>query len=203
MKADPTVRQVPLVPGTFETGDDSGGPHLLGSHCRACEHTFFPRMVLCPLCHGETGECAIGRTATLYSFTVAHTAPVGFEAPYYQAYVDLPEGPRVFALIGSEVPVSADGLKEGMALELVIEPVRREDGQSLPAFESDRGRLPEREPETVRVDPVQRVHEPERCLRRSREPGPSVRRHAGRARQPADPVGGVAPDERRPRHRTV
>ncbi len=66
---------------------------------------------------------AMGRRGRLYSFTIAHVAAVGFEAPYFQAFVDLPEGPRVFALISHDVPVRPDALQEGMELELVIEPV--------------------------------------------------------------------------------
>jgi uncharacterized OB-fold protein len=68
----------------------------------------------------------IGRTGKVYSFTIARAASVGFEAPYFQAYVDLPEGPRVFSLISESVPVSENSLREGMDVELVVEPVRRD-----------------------------------------------------------------------------
>lgn len=65
----------------------------------------------------------VGGGATLFSFTVCHAAPAGWRAPYLQAYVELPERLRVFALIASSVPARADALKIGEAMELVVEPV--------------------------------------------------------------------------------
>lgn len=130
-----STKQVPLVPGTFRRDEDSGGSCLVGSYCATCERVIFPKMVLCPMCHVETVERAIGRTAKLFSFTIAHVAPIGFEAPYFQAYVDLPEGPRVFTLISADTPVEPDSLREEMDLELVIEPVRVEaDGTEITTY---------------------------------------------------------------------
>jgi uncharacterized OB-fold protein len=68
-------------------------------------------------------ELELGRTGTIYSHTIAHVAPHGFSAPFFQVFVDLPEGPRVFALVGSECPVEAGVLEDGMEMRLVIEPV--------------------------------------------------------------------------------
>ncbi len=129
------MKQVPLVPGTFRCGEDGGGSYLVGSYCAGCERVIFPKMVLCPICHVETVERAIGRTAKLFSFTIAHAAPVGFDAPYFQAFVDLPEGPRVFTLISADTPVEPDSLREEMDLELVIETVRVEaDGTEVKTY---------------------------------------------------------------------
>ena len=69
----------------------------------------------------------MGRRGRLFSFTIANAASLGFTAPYFQAYVELPEGPRVFALISDDVPVVADALADGMEMELVIEPVRTDE----------------------------------------------------------------------------
>jgi uncharacterized OB-fold protein len=68
----------------------------------------------------------IGRTSTLYGFTVCHTAPSGWQAPYLQAYVELPEGIRVFTLVSDDVEPSADALTVGEPMELVVEPVHPE-----------------------------------------------------------------------------
>jgi uncharacterized OB-fold protein len=73
----------------------------------------------------------MGASGTLYNFTIAYVAPQGFHAPYFQAFVDIPEGPRVFALISDEVPVEDGMLEDGMAMELVIEPVG-ETPENLP-----------------------------------------------------------------------
>jgi uncharacterized OB-fold protein len=68
-------------------------------------------------------EVEIGRTAHLFSHTIAYVAPMGFKAPYFQAFVDLPEGPRIFTLIGAECRVESGVLADGMAMRLVIEPL--------------------------------------------------------------------------------
>jgi uncharacterized OB-fold protein len=68
-------------------------------------------------------EMEIGRTAKLYSHTIAYVAPRGFTAPYFQAFVDLPEGPRIFSLVGSECPVERGVLEDGMNMRLIVEPV--------------------------------------------------------------------------------
>lgn len=68
-------------------------------------------------------EIEIGRTGKLYSHTVARVAPKGFPAPLFQAFIDLPEGPRVFSLIGSACPVETGVLEDGMEMRLVVEPL--------------------------------------------------------------------------------
>ena len=66
----------------------------------------------------------LGERGSLYSFTVCHAAPSGWRAPYLQAYVELPEGIRVFTLVSGEVEPRADSLAVGMPMELVVEPVQ-------------------------------------------------------------------------------
>ncbi|WP_292442614.1 OB-fold domain-containing protein [Mesorhizobium sp.] len=68
-------------------------------------------------------DVEFGQTAVLYSHTIAHFAPGGFEAPYFQAFVELYEGPRVFTLIGSVCPVESGVLKDGMVMRLIVEPL--------------------------------------------------------------------------------
>ena len=66
----------------------------------------FPKMPVCPAClaNGAMQEIEIGRTGKLFSHTIARFAPKGFKAPFFQVFVDLPEGPRIFSLVGAEVP---------------------------------------------------------------------------------------------------
>jgi uncharacterized OB-fold protein len=118
-----------LVPGLVAMATQPGDqPALIGSRCENCDAVVFPRIGVCPACRkpDTMRPVEIGRTGKLYSFTIARAASVGFTAPYFQAYVDLPEGPRIFALISGSVPVEPQALREGMALELVIEPVRKD-----------------------------------------------------------------------------
>lgn len=66
-------------------------------------------------------EVEIGRTGKLYSHTIAYFAPKGFKAPFFQAFIELPEGPRIFSLVGAECPVERGALEEGMEMRLVVE----------------------------------------------------------------------------------
>jgi uncharacterized OB-fold protein len=65
----------------------------------------------------------LGQRGTLYSFTVCHVAPEAWRAPYLQAYIELPEGLRVFSLVSDSVAPRLDALEVGIEMELVIEPV--------------------------------------------------------------------------------
>ena len=68
-------------------------------------------------------DVAIGCKGTLFSHTVARFAAKGFKAPFYQMFIDLDEGPRIFALIGAECPVADGILHDGMEMRLVVEPL--------------------------------------------------------------------------------
>ena len=119
---------IPLVPELVSL-DRPGGPYLRGSRCRECGDVCFPFRPVCPRCKAEEAEeIALGSGASLYSFTVCYIAPEGWRAPYLQAYVELPEGIRVFTLISDTVPPSADSLRVGMPMELVMEPARTGPG---------------------------------------------------------------------------
>lgn len=111
-----------LVPGLWEIGP--GGPRLLASRCERCDSYAFPRRTVCPRCKLRSmAPTRLGQRGVLYSFTVCHAAPTGWEAPYLQAYVELPEGLRIFSLVSREVPARADALRPGMEMELVVEEV--------------------------------------------------------------------------------
>jgi uncharacterized protein len=125
-----TVRKRQLVlPGIIHeaTGADDSS-YLIGSKCEACGRVFFPRYPVCRVCmkDGTMREVPLSRKGRIDTFTVVHVAPVGFKAPYIQAYVDLPEGPRVFSLITGCDPLSND-LKDGTEVELVIDKIREDE----------------------------------------------------------------------------
>ncbi|OGW17550.1 MAG: hypothetical protein A3G93_03010 [Nitrospinae bacterium RIFCSPLOWO2_12_FULL_45_22] len=106
-------------------------PRLLGSRCSACQAYFFPKRYLCPHCHkdGTMEEIRLSNKGTLYTYCIVQVAPEGFTAPYVLGYVDLPEGPRVYALITGIEP---SALRIGMELELVIEPIRQDpEGRNI------------------------------------------------------------------------
>jgi uncharacterized protein len=100
-------------------------PALLGAKCRDCGTVVFPKMPVCPSCHhnGTMQDKEMGRKGRLYSHTIARFAPKGFKAPFFQAFIDLDEGPRIFSLIGAQCPVEHGVLEDGMEMWLVIEPL--------------------------------------------------------------------------------
>jgi uncharacterized OB-fold protein len=114
-----------LIQGLVLPVDADQTPHLLGGKCGACGAVTFPRMPVCPACRSDEAmsDAAIGAKATLYSHTIARFAPKGFEAPLFQVFVDLVEGPRVFALVGRDIPVEEGQLQDGMPMRLVVEPL--------------------------------------------------------------------------------
>jgi uncharacterized OB-fold protein len=114
---NPDSLRIPAEPGAT--------PCLLGNRCRACGNVVFPKMPVCPACgtNGAMDEVEIGRTGKLYSHTIAHFAPKGFKAPFFQVFIDLPEGPRIFSLVGSKCPVESGALEDGMQMRLVVEPI--------------------------------------------------------------------------------
>lgn len=120
-----------LVEDRCEIAPD--GPWLLASQCERCGAYAFPARSVCSRCKTRSAKLAkLGRRGTLYSFTVCHVAPAGWQAPYLQAYVELPEGLRVFSLISSSVAPRVDALETGMEMELVVEPVQ--PGEDLVTF---------------------------------------------------------------------
>lgn len=101
-------------PGLFETG--AGGPCLLGSRCRKCGRTFYPRMARCLDCLADDPEPArLSRDGMLECFTTVHMPSPRMAAPYCVGYVWLPEGLRVFAPIAAADRALAIGMTMRLA----------------------------------------------------------------------------------------
>ena len=111
--------------GVVLASEANESPRLLGGECSACGTVMFPKMPVCPRCgrNGTVRDAHIGQKGRLFSHTIARFAPKGFKAPFYQAFIDLAEGPRIFSLIGSECPVQDGILKDGMEMRLIVEPL--------------------------------------------------------------------------------
>lgn len=128
---------IPVLPGIIQGGTSPDDPPCLsGSLCRQCGRVFFPRQSACSVCmeEGTMEEVPLGRRGRIDTFSVVRVAPTGFETPYIQAFVDLPEGPRIFALITGCEP-SEDALCEGDEVELVIDKITRDEkGRELVGY---------------------------------------------------------------------
>jgi uncharacterized protein len=100
---------------------------LVGEVCPHCQTRIFPARDVCPECGGEAKKpFAFSGRGKVYSFTVMHNAPSGFErnAPYTVALVKLEEGPVVTAQL---TDLGAKKAEIGMPVEMVTRRIR-EDG---------------------------------------------------------------------------
>jgi uncharacterized protein len=105
----------------IEQGPD-GSYYLVGSKCSSCGKVSFLEREVCPACSSFAGHerVLIGKTGRINNFTVAHVAPAGYTAPYILAFVDLAEGPRIFATIEGDL-ATAGRLCLGDEVRLVAE----------------------------------------------------------------------------------
>ncbi len=129
-----TVKQKPIKEGLFyQPASPEEKPYLIGSKCSVCGYVSFPKRQVCPMCinEGTMKEISLSSRGKINTFTISRVAPIGFKAPYIQAYVDLPEGPRVFSLITGCEP-SEEAVKIGTDVELVIEKITEDsEGNDL------------------------------------------------------------------------
>ncbi len=118
--------RVPIEPGFFTIPSDTAeAPRLLGSRCRACGEHFFPKREVCAKClHLGTDPVLLGPRGTLYTYTYVHFPLFGSKRADVGGYglgqVDLPEGPRVQAVLSG----GSEDFRIGMAMELDLETLR-------------------------------------------------------------------------------
>jgi uncharacterized OB-fold protein len=123
------MAQVPIEEGFFTIPEDPAErPRLLGSRCPACGEHFFPRRLVCARClHEGCVDVELGPTGTLWTWTYVHVPLFakkdGSVGAYGVGQVDLPEGPRVQAILVG----GPDDFEIGMALELDLEALRTDD----------------------------------------------------------------------------
>jgi uncharacterized OB-fold protein len=81
------------------SANSDGAPFLVGSHCKSCGATHFPRRLICFECRStELQEQLLSRRAIVYSWTTVRVSS-SRPTPYTVGYVDLPEGVRVFTTL--------------------------------------------------------------------------------------------------------
>ena len=124
--AAPQRTWVPIEPGFFTIPSDrTEAPRLLGSRCAACAEVFFPRRRICARCLArETVDVLLGPRGSLYTFTYAHFPLFGSRRAdaggYGVGQVDLPDGPRVQAVLSG----GPEEFRIGMEMELELEVLR-------------------------------------------------------------------------------
>jgi uncharacterized protein len=117
------VPRVAIEEGFFTVPDDpTEAPRLLGSRCQSCGEVFYPRRFVCAKClHEGTDDLELGPRGTLYTWTYVHVPLFAKKDGTVDAYgvgqIDLPEGPRVQAILVG----GPDDFAIGMELELELE----------------------------------------------------------------------------------
>jgi uncharacterized OB-fold protein len=114
------MARVPIAPGYFTVDP----PRLLASRCPVCGEHFFPRRLVCAKClHEGCDDVELGSKGTLWTWTYVHVPLFGNRDRATEGYgvgqVDLPEGPRVQAILLG----GPSDFEIGMELELDVETV--------------------------------------------------------------------------------
>lgn len=106
-------RPIIFHPGALDEKD--GKLVQIGNRCRECKKTSFPVVELCPFCSSGSGEKVLLSTVgSVFSFAVTRV-PVGpYKPPFIGAYINLPEGVRVYG----QIHASADEVKIGMKVKV-------------------------------------------------------------------------------------
>ena len=120
------MARVPIAHGFFTVPDDPAEPpRLLGSRCQACGEVFYPRRHVCAKClHEGCDDVELSTRGRLWTWTYCHVPLFGAKDADVPGYgvgqVDLPEGPRVQAILVG----GPDDFAIGMDLELDLETLR-------------------------------------------------------------------------------
>jgi uncharacterized protein len=123
------MARVPIEDGYFTVPDHPAeAPRLLGSRCPACGEHFFPRRHVCARCLAEGCEdVLLGPRGRLWTFTYVHVPLFAKKDARVDAYgvgqVDLPEGPRVQAILMG----GPEDFRIGIEMELDLETLRTDD----------------------------------------------------------------------------
>ncbi len=119
-----------LMPEAAEWWEATRSQLLLIQRCLACgHHQLYPRTI-CTVCHRTELELvAASGAGTVYSHSIVHRAPAGFEAPYVVAIVRLSEGPRLLTHV---IGCAPEDVRCDMPVRIAWEPLP--DGRNLPMF---------------------------------------------------------------------
>ncbi len=98
-----------VAPELIETTKE--GPRLVAGRCKGCGALSFPKAPVCTECLGQDmATTHLAHRGKLYSYSVVHQAPKGWDVPYALGYVDLEDGMRVLAHIeGDAAGIGIDG----------------------------------------------------------------------------------------------
>lgn len=109
--------------------------NLVGSLCLTCKTQYFPSRKVCPKCRrkGKLVAQKMPHEGKIYSFTLVHAAPAGFEyeTPYFMAIIELSNGVRVLSQL---VDSPAEKVKLGANAVMVFRKVFTDDDEAAIAY---------------------------------------------------------------------
>jgi uncharacterized protein len=119
-----SVNRVPLRTGYFtEEGQ------ILASKCKDCGQVFFPPRDRCMSCFSQNMESIkLSKTGKLYTYTVSRMPAAKYKPPFALAWVEFPEGVRVFSQLKDWEKVD---LKIGMPVKVVIDTLWTEETKEV------------------------------------------------------------------------
>ena len=127
------MARVPIADYFEVTEGDDAPVRLRGSRCPACDEVFYPRRLVCAKClHEGTDDVLLSTGGTLHTWTWVHVPLFAKTdatvSEYAVGQVDLPEGPRIQAILMG----TPDDFSIGMHLELGLETLRQDaDGNDV------------------------------------------------------------------------
>ena len=119
--------RVPIREGCI-TKDKAGG-RLLASKCKSCGQIYFPALERCVECYRQDmEEVKLSKTGKIYTYTVVQMPVKNYEPPFALAWVELPEGVRLFTQLKDW---ENKELKIGMDVNLVIDTLWEEEEKEV------------------------------------------------------------------------
>ena len=107
--------------------DSPEGMVLVGGRCENCGKVFFPKKVVCPNCFDdELKDIPLSKRGKLHSYALSVMGPPEVEKPYVIAFIDLPEGIKLFSIL-TECEPWDEVLQIGMDMEMVIGKIKQDE----------------------------------------------------------------------------
>ena len=121
---------IPVEQGLFTLpGSSEGNSHLIGTKCRFCGATFFPKRVICGKCFKDKVEdVVLSWKGKITTWTTIWLSPPGYKGkvPYVLGEVQLPEDVIIRTHFTSVDP-HKPAINIGDEMEMVIEKVYEND----------------------------------------------------------------------------
>jgi uncharacterized OB-fold protein len=115
--------RVPIREGYFVEEKDGG--HLIATRCKSCSQIYFPPLQRCLECYGkDMEEIKLAKQGKLYTYTIVQMPVSHYKPPFALAWVELPEGVRVFTQLKNWENAK---LQIGMDVNLVIDTLWEEE----------------------------------------------------------------------------